>query len=82
MDIPTFLELDYRVASLEYCSLMSSESIYQKSHQKFVFKKVEKLMFKWMYGHSGNAYRVATLSKLYLTTTGITMQSLKSIGQF
>ena len=46
MDIPTFLGLDYRVASLEYCSLLSSESIYQKSHQKFVFKKVEKSMFK------------------------------------
>ena len=31
-------------------------------------------------GHSGNDYRVVTLSKLYLTTTEITMQSLKSIG--
>ena len=30
------------------------------------------------YGHSGNNYRVDTLSKLTLTTTGITMQSLKS----
>jgi hypothetical protein len=34
------------------------------------------------YGHSGNDYRAAMLSKLYLTTTGITIQSLKSIGQF
>ena len=30
-----------------------------------------------MYGHSGNNYRVATLSKSYITSTGITMQSLK-----
>ena len=34
-----------------------------------------------MYGHSGDDYRVATLSKLYLTTKGIAMQSLESIGQ-
>ena len=27
-----------------------------------------------MYGHSGNDNRVATISKLYLTKTGITMQ--------
>ena len=33
-------------------------------------------------GHSSNDNRVATLSKSYLTTTGITMQSLKLIGQF
>ena len=38
-------------------------------------------MCKWTYGHSGNDYRVATLSKLYLTTTGTIMQSLKSIVQ-
>ena len=35
-------------------------------------------MFKIAYRHSDNDYRVATLSKSYLTTTGITMQSLKS----
>ena len=34
-----------------------------------------------MYGHSGDDYKVATLSQSYLTTTGITMLSLKSIGQ-
>ena len=39
-------------------------------------------MLKMDYGHFGNDYRVATLSKSYLTTKGITMQSLKSIGQF
>ena len=38
-------------------------------------------MFK-MYGHFDNDYRVAIIAKSYLTTTGITMQSLKSIGQF
>ena len=35
-----------------------------------------------LYRHSDNDYGVATLSKSHLTTTGITMQSLKSIGQF
>ena len=34
-----------------------------------------------MYGHSDNDHRVAMLSKSYLTTIGVTMQSLKSIGQ-
>ena len=39
-------------------------------------------MFKMdIYRVSENDYRVATLSKFYLTVTGITMQSLKSIGQ-
>ena len=33
-----------------------------------------------MYGHSGNDYRNATLNKSYLTTAGITMQSLKLVG--
>ena len=33
-------------------------------------------------GRSGNNYRVATLSKSYLTVKRITMQNLKSIGQF
>ena len=59
-----------------------------KNRRKIVRKFVEKLLdtgstcLKWTYGHSGNGYRVATLSKSYLTTTGITMQSLESIGQF
>ena len=52
-------------------------------HKKFVVKKVKKATcLKWTYGHAGNDYRVATLSKSYLTTTGITMQILKSMGQF
>ncbi len=38
--------------------------------------------FKWMYGLFGHNYRVASLSTLYLTVLGITIPSLKSIGQF
>ena len=54
-----------------------------RSHKKFLFEKVEKLTYlKWTYGHPGNDYRVATLSNSYHTITGITMQNLKSIGQF
>ena len=48
--------------------------------QKFVVIKVKS--FKWLYTLFGNNYRVATLSKLYLTVIGINMQSLKSIEQF
>ena len=33
-------------------------------------------------GHSGDDYRVATLSKSYLTVTGIIKQCSKSIEQF
>jgi hypothetical protein len=35
-----------------------------------------------MYGLSGNDYRVAVLSKSYLTVVEISMKSLRSIGQF
>ena len=41
---------------------------------------VDKLKTQHFLNGSTNGYRVATLSQLYLTTTGITMQSLKSIG--
>ena len=37
------------------------------------------LKIKWM-GFSGNDYRVATFSKLYLTALGFIMQNLKLIG--
>ncbi len=48
------------------------------SHKKIAVKKVKKsTCLKWTYEHSGNDYRVAMLYKLYLTTSGITMQSLK-----
>ena len=54
-----------------------------KLAKKKLFKKVKKsTCLKWTYGHFGNDYRVATLSKSYLTTKGITMQNLKSKGQF
>ena len=38
--------------------------------------------YKLTYGLSGNDYRVAQLFKLYLNGIGITMKSLKLIGQF
>ena len=47
-----------------------------------LLKKLKSTCLKWTYEHSGNDYRVALLSKSYLTTTEITMQSLKSMGQF
>ena len=90
MDILTFLGLDYRVALLIILYFVVPGIIIPKirsigllDHKKFVVKKAKKsTCLKWTYGHSGNDYRVATLSESYLTTTGITMQSLKSIGQF
>ena len=60
-DILTFLELDYRDASLKKLYL------------------VEIASFKWKYRLSGNDYKVAAVSKSYLTVLGIIMQSLKSI---
>ena len=47
-----------------------------------MLKKLKLACLKWTYGHSGNNYRVAMLSKLYLSTTGIIIQSLKSTEQF
>ena len=67
MDILTSLGLYYRVASLKILFFVVPGINIPKIRSN---------------GHSGNDYRVATLSKSYLTTTGITMQSLKSIGQF
>ncbi len=37
---------------------------------------------KWIYGVSKNNYRVAILSRLYLTVPGIIIPGMKSIGQF
>ncbi len=39
-------------------------------------------MFKWTYGLLGHNYRVAAVSTLYLPILGVTIPSLKSIGQF
>ena len=47
------------------------------SYKKLMLKNETR--FKWTYGFSGNDYKVATLTKSYLTVIGITMQSLKSI---
>ena len=86
MDILTFLGLDYRVASLILLYFVVPEinipkirSIGLLDHTKIRCKKT---CLKRTYGHSCNDYWVATLFKSYLTTKGITMQSLKSIGQF
>ena len=38
--------------------------------------------FQWTYGLFGYNYRVTTLSRLYLTVSGVIILSLKSIGQF
>ena len=53
-----------------------------KLTKKAIKKSKKSTCLKWTYGHFGNYYRVATLSKSYQTTKGITMQSLRSIGQF
>ena len=47
-----------------------------------MLKSYNATCLKWTYGLSGYDYRVVSLSKSYLTTTGITIQSLKLIGQF
>ena len=52
------------------------------SYEKLLLKSKQSTYLKWTYGYSGNDYRVAKFSKTYLTIMGITMQSLKSIGQF
>ncbi len=39
------------------------------------YENIKKSCLKWTYELSGNDYRVATLSNLYLTPIGITMQS-------
>ena len=43
------------------------------SHKKLLLKKEKSTYLKCTYGYSGNDYRVATLSKSYLTTSGINM---------
>ena len=90
MGILTFLGLYYRNASLisvlccprnQYTKNQTNRII--RSHTNLLLKMFKKSTFlKWTYGHSDNDYRVATLSNSYLTIIGITMQNLKSIGQF
>ena len=72
MDILTFLGLDYRVASLitlyfvvPGISIPKIRSIGQLDYIKIRCWKSKKksTCLKWTHGHSGNDYRVATLSK-------------------
>ena len=55
--------------------------IRQLFHVKNVCKNVKNNKFKWMYGLFVHNYRVAGLSTLDLTVSGITIPSLESIGQ-
>ena len=48
---------------------------YQKNHAIII-------TIQWTYGLFGEDYRVATLSIVYLTVSGIIMPSLNWIGQF
>ena len=69
----------------------------QFTRQNFTHKTLKRILFTahcpiakplrdcyyyGLYGLSGIYYRVASLSKSYLTVTEIIIQSLKSIGQF
>ena len=80
-DILTFLGLDYR--DTYNIVLCCPRNQYAKNNINQIIKSHKKsTCLKWTSGHYGNDYRVATLYKLYQTIiTGITMQSLKSIGQ-
>ena len=51
--------------------------------QGIIVPKCRKILkcFKWPHIPFNNGYIDATLTKLYLTVTGIIMQILKSIGQ-
>ena len=49
----------------------------QLFHVKYVCKMSKINKFKWMYGLFGHNYRVAALSTLYLTVSGIIIPSLK-----
>ena len=55
---------------------------WQLFHVKNEYNMSKINKFKWTFGLFGQNYRVATLSKMYLTVLGIIIQSLKSIGQF
>ena len=93
-DILTFLGLDYRDASLItlYLNVLRISTEYSVNQMNRIFltfktiiccHKIKKsACYKWMYGLSGNDYRVAVLSKSYLTVVEISMKSLRSIGQF
>ena len=89
MDILSFLGFHYRVASIitlyfvvPGINIPKIRSNGWLDHIKNLLLRVKKsTCLKWTYGHADNNW-VATLSKPYVTTKGITMQSFKSIGQF
>ncbi len=54
---------------------------FMKKRRLFHVKMSKINMFKWTCGLFGHNYRVAALSTLYLTVSGIIIPSLKSIGQ-
>ena len=51
------------------------------TYRNLLSKSKKSACFNWMYGLSGNDYKVATLPKSYLIVIGIILQSLKSIVQ-
>ena len=76
-NILTFLRIDYRdvllialyfvVLGISIPKIRTVELLY---HIKFFCKNSKKsICLQWKYRHSGNDYRVAKLSKSYLTTT-------------
>ena len=69
-DIITFLAINYRDTSLLPLFRI------MLTYKKLVVKKNKKsACFKWTYILSGNDYRVAALSKSYLTVIRIIMKS-------
>ena len=73
-----FYDLIIEIIHFEYFTLLSQESLFQKSDeidhyiiQKGLSKSYKSTCFKWTYELSGNDYGVALLSKSYLTVTGI-----------
>ena len=64
------LSLKYRYVKLEVNKCFKNGYIL-RGHKNLCLKST---CLKWTYEHSGYDYRVAMLSKAYLTTAGITMQ--------
>ena len=89
-DILTFLGVDYRDASpitMYFVVLVISipkNQINQiiLSNKNLLSKSKKSTCLKWTYEHSGNDYRFTMLFKSNLITTGIAIQSLKTIRQF
>ena len=71
------VELLQNSLNTEYCLRTYGQSVTENQINRIIIS-YEKLLLKslkWTYGHSSNDCRVATLSKSYLTTTRIIMQS-------